>query len=107
MYSGDFIKQLARKKHRPQKYYRTALTEILAELQVRIKEGNRVIFPGFGTFYTRVKKAGTATNFKTKQRVRTPEVRIAQFRPGEILKQAVRKKSLINSLLPKIGRKKK
>jgi len=50
MYSGDFIKQLARKKRQPQKYYRTALTEVLAELQVQLKEGNKVIFPGFGTF---------------------------------------------------------
>jgi|SRR5579875_3707736 len=107
MYSEEFIKQLARKNHQPQKYYKTALTEILTEIREQLKEGNTVTFIGFGTFFTRQRKAGTATDFTTKKQIKTPEVRLAKFRPGETLKQAVRKKSLISSLLPKRGKKKK
>ncbi|MGI9058699.1 MAG: HU family DNA-binding protein [Ktedonobacteraceae bacterium] len=54
MYSEEFVKLLSRKNQRTQKYYRTALTSILAELQEQLKEGNKVTFPGFGTFYTRI-----------------------------------------------------
>ena len=107
MYSGDFIKRLARKNRRPQQFYRDALTEILAELQEQLKEGKAVQFIGFGTFSTRIRKEGTAMNFKTREKIKTPAVRIAQFRAGNILKRAVKKKGLLSGLLSQKRRRKK
>jgi DNA-binding protein HU-beta len=108
MTNSAFIKKLAAKNRRPQRHYQEAIQEILDELQEQLKEGGKVQFIGFGTFYTRIRKAGTALNFKTKQKMKTAEVRLASFRPGKTLKHAVRKKGLIDSLLPKKrGRKKK
>ncbi len=107
MYKGDFIKRLAKKNRRPQQFYRDALGEILDELQEQLKEGKKVQFPGFGSFYTRIRKEGTAFHFKTKQRIKTSAVRIAQFHAGNTLKRAVRKKGLLDSLLSKQKNKKK
>jgi DNA-binding protein HU-beta len=108
MYSREFIKQLAKKNRRSQQFYRDALTEILTELQEQLKEGKAVQFIGFGTFSTRIRKEGTAMNFKTREKIKTSAVRIARFKPGTTLKRTVKKKGLISGLLSqKRGRKKK
>jgi nucleoid DNA-binding protein len=46
----------------------------------------------FGTFYTRMKKGGKGYNFQTKKAMSFHLVRQAAFRPGAVLKKAVRRK---------------
>src|SRR5919199_1494817 len=93
MYKQDFIRSLAKKNRRPQKFYDDALTEILDGLKEELAKGKDITFLGFGTFYTRMKKGGTGMNFKTKKRVAYQPVRQVGFRVGDLLKQAVRKKA--------------
>ncbi len=92
MTKEQFIRYLAKKNRRPRTHYRTALTEIFTGLQDQLVQGKDVRFLGFGTFYTRMKKAGTGRNFKTKQKMEYKPVRLAAFRVGSLLKQAVRRK---------------
>jgi DNA-binding protein HU-beta len=93
MHKQDFIHSLAKKNRRPQKFYEDALTEILTGLKEELAKGKSVTFLGFGSFYTRLRKPGTGRNFKTNERITIPEVRLVDFRPGKLLKQAVRTKS--------------
>ena|SRR2546421_75366 len=89
-----FIRYLAKENRRPQHFYQTALTEFFDGIQNQLKEGKRVQFPGFGTFYTRKQKARKGINPKTKVKIDIPEMRLAGFKVGDVLKRAVRGKKL-------------
>ena len=67
-----------------------AIDASLRVIEQGLREGKTVTFPGFGTFYTREKQAGQARNFQTGKLMTYPARRQAAFRPGEILKRAVR-----------------
>jgi DNA-binding protein HU-beta len=97
LHKQELIRQLAKKHRRPQEHYQTALTNILDSIQEHLAEGREVILTGFGTFYTRTKKGGRGLNFKTKKPMDYKAVRQAAFRPGAILKQAVRRKKSLFS----------
>src|SRR5436305_852083 len=92
MHKTDLIKHLAKKNRRPQEHYQVALAEILEGIQEQLAQGKEVALTGFGTFYTRMKKAGKGINFQTKKPMEYKAIRQATFRPGILLKQAVRRK---------------
>jgi DNA-binding protein HU-beta len=92
MHKEDLIKHLAKKNRRPQQFYRDALNELVAGIQHHLAQGKEIALTGFGTFYTRLHKGGKGRNFKTKQPMQYKPVRLAAFRPGALLKQAVRRK---------------
>jgi DNA-binding protein HU-beta len=92
MHKGDLIKHLSKKYRRSQKHYQEALNEILEGITDQLKQGKPVHLLGFGSFYTRIRKPSKSRNFKTQELITTPELRLADFRPGKLLKQAVRKK---------------
>ena len=69
-----------------------ALDELLDGIRNELAQGRKVQFLGFGTFYTRIHKGGKGLNFKTKKPVEYKAVRIPAFRPGSLLKKAVRRK---------------
>jgi DNA-binding protein HU-beta len=91
MNKEEFIRSLAKKHRRPQKFYRNALGEILAGIQEHLKHGKDISFLGFGTFYTRQKQGGRSRNFKTGEPMEYQPVRQVAFRVGRVLKRAVRK----------------
>ena len=106
-----FIRYLAKKNRRPQHFYQTAFTEILDGIQDQLKEGKRLQFPGFGTFYTRIKKPSKGFNVKTKEKIDIPEMPLAAFKVGNVLKRAVKRKKLsekkgIMSKIASFGKKK-
>ncbi len=92
MHKEAFIKHLAKKNRRPQEHYRAALNEILADIQEQLAQGKQITFTGFGSFYTRTHKGGKGFNFKTKKPMEYKAVRLAAFKVGALLKQAVRRK---------------
>jgi nucleoid DNA-binding protein len=49
------------------------------------------VLPGFGTFYTKERKAGQVRHIRTAELIDIPAMRQADFRVGELLRQAVRK----------------
>jgi DNA-binding protein HU-beta len=92
MNKETFIAYLSKKNRRPQSHYREALAEILEGIQDQLKAKKHIRFIGFGTFYTRVRKATTGRNIKTKQKIQIPEMRQAAFQVGAVLRKAVRGK---------------
>jgi len=95
MFKWTFIKGIAQKNRKPQKsqqLYNEVLNDLLAHIQQHLAAGREVRFPGFGVFYTRIHKGGKGRNFKTGKAIEYKATRIPAFRPGSLLKQAVRKK---------------
>ncbi len=92
MHKQAFIRALAKKNRRPQRYYQETLTEILNGLREKLADGKAVSLLGFGTFYTRKHQGGKGKNFKTGEDITFKEYRQAAFRPGSLLKQTVRRK---------------
>src|SRR5438874_1330167 len=88
--------QRAKTRHQEQqdtqKVYATVLKELLTSIQQELAAGRSVSFLGFGTFSTRMHRGGRGRNFKTGKPIEYKAVRIPVFRPGSLLKQAVRKK---------------
>ena len=95
MNKTSFVKRVAqqhKKEHITKRVYNQVLKELLAGIQQELASGRKVQLLGFGTFYTRIHKAGRGRNFKTNKPVDYKAVRIPAFRPGSLLKKAVRKK---------------
>ncbi len=95
MHKGQFIRRVTQKNQKPQvtqQLYNKVLGDLLTGIKQELAAGRNVSFIGFGTFYTRIHKGGKARNFKTKKPIEYKAVRVAAFRPGSLLKKAVRKK---------------
>jgi DNA-binding protein HU-beta len=90
MHKQELIRHLAKKHRRAQTHYQEAINEIFTGVKEQLAQGKRITLIGFGTFYTRLRKPSTAIHFKTRQKVEVPAIRLAQFRPGDVLKRAVR-----------------
>jgi DNA-binding protein HU-beta len=56
-----------------------------------LKQGKQVKLPGFGTFKVRERKARTAINPKTGEKVEVPAKKVVKFTAAKDLKQAVTK----------------
>ncbi len=95
MNKGSLIKRVAQQNRKPQvtqRLYNKVLTDLLAGIRQELAAGRKVSFIGFGTFYTRLHKGGKGRNFKTGKQIEYKAVRLVAFRPGSLLKHAVRKK---------------
>jgi len=90
MFKTDIAKRAAGDTRLSQRVVSDVIGAALKLIEQSLKEGKTVTFPGFGTFYTRGKQAGQARNFQTDELMTYPARRQAAFRPGEILKRAVR-----------------
>ncbi len=83
---------LSRKNRRAQRHYREAVQEIFEGMQHHLAAGKQLTITGFGTFSTRMHKGGKGMNLHTKTPVEYPAHRRVSFRPGSLLKTAIRRK---------------
>lgn len=66
----------------------TLVESIIKELQA----GNEVTITGFGTFMSKTRHARGGVNpQKPTERIQIPEVRVAKFKTGKTLKDALKK----------------
>ena len=90
MFKTEMRKRVAAETRLSQRVVSDVIDASLRVIEQGLKESKTVTLPGFGTFYTREKQAGRARNFQTDELMTYPARRQAAFRPGEILKRAVR-----------------
>lgn len=64
--------------------------EVTNLLTATLKKGDRVRFPGFGTFKVSKRKARIARNPQTGEPVRVPARTVPRFTPAKELKAAVK-----------------
>jgi DNA-binding protein HU-beta len=61
------------------------------QLTATLKKGDRVRFPGFGTFRVLKRKARTARNPQTGEPIKVPVRTVPRFTPAKELKEAVKR----------------
>lgn len=74
----------------------TDLLEGLVELIIdELKAGNEVTITGFGTFMAKSRHARGGVNpQKPNERIQIPEVKVAKFKTGKTLKDALKGKAI-------------
>lgn len=71
-----------------------SMIEALKETIINeLKAGNEVTITGFGTFLSKIRHARAGVNPQNpSERIQIPEVRVAKFRTGKTLKDALKGK---------------
>jgi DNA-binding protein HU-beta len=91
MYKTDIVRKVAKETRLSQRIVDDALTATLATITAALSDGQTVVLPGFGTFYTKERPPSTVRHIRTGEVIEIPALRQADFRVGEVLRQAVRK----------------
>ena len=91
MYKTDIVRTVAKETRLSQRIVDDVLTETLATITQSLRDGQTVVLPGFGTFYTKERPPSTVKHIRTGEPLAIPALRQADFRVGELLRQAVRK----------------
>jgi DNA-binding protein HU-beta len=92
VYKQELIKEVSNETRLSERFIRDVLTASLKVIQQTLKSGDEVRLPGFGVFYTRMQPAATVKSIRTGETVTVPARRVAAFRVGRLLKQAVARK---------------
>ena len=88
MTKQEFIKRISRQTRLPQKHVSDVLNASHRLLEDILRTGDKVTFPGFGTFYASQRKAGKVKDIRTGKIVEYAARKVAAFRAGEYLKRA-------------------
>src|SRR4051794_13652207 len=89
MTKEEFIKRVSRQTRLPQGHVSDVLNASHRLLEDTMRTGEKVTFPGFGTFYTSKRQGGKVKHVRTGKVIEYPARTVAAFRAGEYLKRAV------------------
>jgi DNA-binding protein HU-beta len=89
MHKNEFIKQLAKETTLPQKEVNQVIKGAVDLIARRLKNGDKVVITGFGTFEVRRRRARRGVNPKTKERITIPETQTPGFTASNTLKLSV------------------
>lgn len=90
MTKSDLIDSLANKAQVPRPRAEELINFVLGGVIDGLRRGEKVNISGFGTFNVAERKARTGRNPKTGAPIEIPASRSAKFRPGKMLKEALR-----------------
>ena len=91
MYKTELISKVAKDTRLSQRIVADVMKAALREMTLSLSKADSVTFPGFGTFYTRVRPSSQARSFATGKTINVPAMRLAAFRAGDLLKKAVKR----------------
>ncbi len=91
MYKTELIRKVATDTRLSQRIVSDVLASSLDTITQTLRQGQDVVLPGFGTFYTKERKPSQVRHIRTAEVIDIPAMRQADFRVGELLRQAVRK----------------
>ena len=91
MYKTELIQRVAKDTRLSQKIVSEVIGMTMKEITLSLARKEDVVIPGFGTFYTRSRPSSQVKSFVTGKTITIPQLRVAAFRVGEVLKKAVRK----------------
>ena len=90
MNKNDFIDIVAEKSGLTKKDSKAALDAVLETITETLSKGDSVSFIGFGTFSTSTRDERTARVPATGAEVKVPATKVAKFKVGKALKDAVK-----------------
>ncbi len=92
MNKSELVKSVAVKAAISQKDSAKVVEAFVDTVKDALKKGDKVQLVGFGSFEVRERKARKVKSPATGEDIQVPEKRVAVFRPGKELKEAVLKK---------------
>lgn len=92
MTKADFISQVAQISGLTKKDAGAATDAVIASITDLLAKGDSISFIGFGTFSTTERAARTARVPSTGKTITVPATRVAKFKVGKNLKEAVSSK---------------
>lgn len=92
MNKAELIEKISEETGVSKRQARSMLETMVGTIMKELKKGNEVNISGFGTFLTRTRHARGGVNPQNPgERIRIPEVRVAKFKTGKTLKDALKK----------------
>lgn len=85
----ELVNLIAEKGEYSKKDAEKALATVTAAISDALVKGEKISLVGFGTFEVRDRKAKTAINPATKEKIDVPAKKVPAFKPGKALKDAV------------------
>ena len=90
MTKADLVEVVAKKANLTAKAARESVAAVFGSITDSLKKGDKVVVTGFGTFMVRKRAARKGRNPQTGKEIRIPAKRVAKFKPGKALKEAVK-----------------
>ncbi|EGB14214.1 histone family protein DNA-binding protein [Pseudodesulfovibrio mercurii] len=90
MTKAELVAKIAEKIGTSKAQAEASMNAILDTIQDELAAGNKLTLTGFGTFSVSERKARTGRNPRTGTALNIPACKVAQFKPGKVLKDAVK-----------------
>jgi len=90
MTKAELVAKIAEKNGTSKAQAEASMNAILEIIQSELAAGNKLTLTGFGTFSVSKRKARTGRNPRTGDEIKIPATKVAQFKPGKVLKDAVK-----------------
>ncbi len=91
MNKTDLVNSIASKSGLNKKNSEAALNAFIASVEDTLKQGDKVVLVGFGTFEVRKRAARKGRNPQTKKEITIPASKAPVFKAGKGLKDKVNK----------------
>lgn len=90
MNKAELIDAISKKTKQPKALTRAVIDSFLDTVQTTLKKGDKVVLPGFGTWYVAKRAPRKGRNPKTGQTINIPGGKVPRFKSGSKLKEAVK-----------------
>ena len=90
MTKENLIEAIVKKTAVSKKQAAETLNAVLEEITKSLSKGEQVVLTGFGTFKVSKRAARSGRNPKTGATIKIPAMKVARFKVGKSLKDAVR-----------------
>jgi len=90
MTKENLIEAIVKKTAVSKKQAAETLSAVLEEITKSLSKGEQVVLTGFGTFKVSKRAARSGRNPKTGATIKIPAMKVARFKVGKSLKDAVR-----------------
>ena len=89
MNKSDLIDHIAQQADLSKAAAGRALEAVIGGVKISLKKNTSVSLVGFGTFMVTKRAARTGRNPKTNEPIKIKATRVAKFKPGKALKDAI------------------
>ncbi len=90
MTKADLISKIAEKATLTKADSEKALNAFLESVEDTLVKEGKLTLTGFGTFAVEQRKERTGRNPRTGEAIKIPSCNVVKFRPGKLLKEAVK-----------------
>jgi len=90
MTKADLIATMAKEARVSKVSAEKALNAFTSTVMKVLKKGDKLTLTGFGTFSVARRRARTGRNPQTGREIKIPATKVAKFKPGQLLRGAVK-----------------